>query len=129
MGIRKKDSCRQGSLFFFWFCVCSASQASCHEAKHDGYLPKTMWGLPNILVSGFPKLGVPNWVLIIRTRVYWGLHWGPLIWEITTYPKARPYVGTVPKTVLAFTKFLKDPHLTYSRMTVLSVLYHFSRKP
>ena len=36
--------------------------------------------------GGFPKLAVPFWVLglgfrvpIIRTIVFWGLYWGPLI--------------------------------------------------
>ena len=30
--------------------------------------------------GGFPKLGVPFWVIhIIRTIVYWGLYWGTLI--------------------------------------------------
>ena len=32
----------------------------------------TIWGLPKIRGT---LLGVP----IIRTIVYWGLHWGPLI--------------------------------------------------
>ena len=32
-------------------------------------------------MGGFPKLGVPFWGggPIIRTIVYWGLDWGPLI--------------------------------------------------
>ena len=32
------------------------------------------------LYGGFPKLGVPFWgVPIVRTLVFWGLYWGPLI--------------------------------------------------
>ena len=46
----------------------------------------TLGNILNILTSwGFPKirstiLGVP----IIRTIVFWGLYWGPLIWETTS---------------------------------------------
>ena len=33
------------------------------------------------IYGGFPKLGVPFWgVPIIRTIVFWGQYWGPLIW-------------------------------------------------
>ena len=33
-----------------------------------------------VLLGGFPKLGVPFWVVPkIRTIVFWGLDWGPLI--------------------------------------------------
>ena len=31
------------------------------------------------LYGGFPKLGVPSWVPIIRIIVFWGLYGGPLI--------------------------------------------------
>ena len=33
-------------------------------------------------LGGFTKLGVPFWasLYIMRTIVFWGLHWGPLIW-------------------------------------------------
>ena len=44
------------------------------EAESQAYGPsRTVFG-------GFPKLGVPFWgVPLIRSIVYWGLYWGPLI--------------------------------------------------
>ena len=51
-----------------------------------GVLSGTYWGSTLICTDkmrtygNFPKLGVPFWgVPIIRTIVYWGLYWGPLI--------------------------------------------------
>ena len=40
--------------------------------KTDPKAPRTIWGFPKILGT---LLGVP----VIRTIVFWGLYWGPLI--------------------------------------------------
>ena len=58
---------------------------------------KTIWGLPKIRV---PFVGVP----IIRTIVYWGLHWGP------------PYFGKLPYLPIVIFE------LQYSRRRILSCM-------
>ena len=42
------------------------------KGSHGGRSLRSIWGFPNIRGT---FLGVP----IIRTTVYWGLHWGPPI--------------------------------------------------
>ena len=46
---------------------------------------KTSW---KVLYGGFQKFG-GTWlgVPMIRTRILWGLYWGPLFWETTIYRK------------------------------------------
>ena len=43
--------------------------------------------------GGFPKLGVPLGIPIIRTIVYWGLYWGTLIfWKLPYYAQVQCYL-------------------------------------
>ena len=54
---------------------------TCHSAGHSEATSGLMVGkLIRGHIKGFPKLGVPFLgVPIIRTIVFWGLYWGPLI--------------------------------------------------
>ena len=43
-------------------------------------MPEGMFRLVQKLYGGFPKLGVPLWVVpIIRIVIFWDLYWGPPI--------------------------------------------------
>ena len=64
---RKRRAGPRSGVFGF---ACGVSEAS-HEIVREAAGLCT-WGFPKIRV---PFLGVP----IIRTIVYWGLYWGPLI--------------------------------------------------
>ena len=59
--------------------TCRTTRQGAAAPAHDLLVLSWEWrnGQQN---GGFPKLGVPYyWVPIIRTIVFWGLYWGPLI--------------------------------------------------